>query len=66
MYKGKWKYGNRVTDVLVKSLKQESDNYDKIIFLQEAVILNKLKHPNVITLCGVVDGDPVSMNITER
>ncbi len=51
-------------DVTVKALIQGSGQSEKIIFLQEAVILNQLKHPNVVALCGLVkDGEPVSMNM---
>ncbi len=65
-YKGKFKYRYCVTDVMVKTLKKESDSKEKIMFLQEAVILNQLEHPNVIALCGVLrDEELVSTDLLQ-
>ncbi len=61
VYKGKWRIEDCFKDVTVKFLKKKSGQKEKIIFLQEAIILNQLKHPNVVALCGVVkDGELVS------
>ena len=43
-----------IIEVAVKTIKQTSDTEDKIKFLQEAAIMAQFKHPNVITLYGVV------------
>ncbi len=51
-------------NVTVKTLKPGSNDSQKIMFLQEAIILNKLKHPNIITLYGVVkEREPVSSDM---
>ena len=44
----------------VKTLKEESGEEDTVKFLQEAAIMGQFKHPNVVTLYGVVSGEPVS------
>ncbi len=51
-------------DVAVKILKMGSNESQKIMFFQEAIILNQLDHPNVVTLHGVVrrqEPGPVSV-----
>ena len=48
-------------EVALKTLKADSSEEDKVKFLQEAAIMAQFKHPNVITLHGVVsDKVPVS------
>ena len=52
-------------DVAVKMLKQGSDEQDRVKFLQEAAIMGQFKHPNVVTMYGVVtEGEPVSLKST--
>ena len=48
-------------DVAVKTLKEGSGEEDRVKFLQEAAIMGQFKHPNVVTVYGVVTvGEPVS------
>ena len=52
--------GGRV-EVAVKTLKEGSGEEDRVKFLQEAAIMGQFKHPNVVTVYGVVTaGEPVS------
>ena len=45
----------------VKTLKEGSVEEDRVKFLQEAAIMGQFKHPNVVTMYGVVvQGEPVS------
>ena len=44
----------------VKTLKEGSGEEDRVKFLQEAAIMGQFRHPNVVTLYGVVSGEPVS------
>ena len=49
-------------EVAVKTLKEGSGEEDRVKFLQEAAIMGQFKHPNVVTMYGVVtDGEPVSL-----
>ena len=49
-------------DVAVKTLKEGAEEQDKVKFLQEAAIMGQFKHPNVVTMYGVVtEGEPVSV-----
>ena len=43
-----------ILEVAVKCLKPNSDERDKVKFLQEAAIMAQFRHPNVVTLYGVV------------
>ena len=48
--------------VAVKTLKEGANDEDRVKFLQEAAIMGQFKHPNVVTMYGVVtDGEPVSL-----
>ncbi len=48
-------------EVAIKTLKKEASEEDRIKFLQEAAIMSQFKHPNVVTMYGVVsDYDFVS------
>ena len=50
-------------EVAVKTLKEGSDEEDRVKFLQEAAIMAQFKHANVVVLHGVVThGQPVSIN----
>ena len=56
--RGVWSVGTEEREVAVKSL---ADGSKRIQFLQEAAIMGQFKHPNVITLHGVLlDQEPVS------
>ena len=45
----------------VKTLKEGSEEEDRVKFLQEAAIMRQFKHPNVVEMYGVVtQGEPVS------
>ena len=55
--KGTWKnqaLPGFTVEAAVKTLKAGTGERDKIKFLQEAAIMAQFKHPNVITLYGVV------------
>ena len=55
--KGTW----QSKEVALKMLKTGSIEEDKVKFLQEAAIMAQFKHPNIVTLHGVVsDKEPVS------
>ena len=55
--KGTWQ--NK--EVALKTLKTGSIDEDKVKFLQEAAIMAQFRHPNIVTLHGVVsDKEPVS------
>ena len=56
-----WRNGARSIQVAIKFLKEEASEADKVKFLQEAAIMAQFKHPNVVSLYGVVtQGKPVS------
>ena len=55
-----------ILEVAIKSLKPNSDERDKVKFLQEAAIMAQFRHPNVVTLYGVVSSrGTVSLIIRE-
>ena len=59
--KGTWQ-GTLELEVALKTLKTDSNEEDKVKFLQEAAIMAQFKHPNIVTLHGVVrDKEPVSI-----
>ena len=61
VYKGVLQSAGGEVEVAVKTLKEGSDKEDRVKFLQEAAIMGQFKHPNVVTMYGVVtDGEPVS------
>ena len=43
--------------VAVKMLKSGSEEREKVKFLQEAAIMAQFKHPNVVSLYGVVSSE---------
>ena len=58
--RGVWSVGGEEREVAVKSLADGSTEEKRIQFLQEAAIMEQFKHPNVITLHGVLlDQEPV-------
>ena len=63
MYRGVWQSGSEgEVEVAAKTLKEGSGEEDRVKFLQEAAIMGQFKHPNVVTMYGVVtDGEPVSL-----
>ena len=60
---GVWKDGTRSVPVAVKLLKEGSSEIDKVKFLQEAAIMVQFKHPNVVSLYGVVSKDQSVCNL---
>ena len=59
-----WRNGARDVSVAVKLLKEGADEIDKVKFLQEAAIMAQFKHPNVVSLHGVVSKTkPVSLHV---
>ena len=54
MERGLWKEGTRNIQVAVKLLKERATQIDKVKFLQEAAIMAQFRHPNVVSLYGVV------------
>jgi serine/threonine protein kinase len=52
--RGLWKDGARNIPVAVKLLKEGATKMDKVKFLQEAAIMAQFRHPNVVSLYGVV------------
>ena len=52
--RGVWSVGREEREVAVKSLADGSTEEKRIQFLQEAAIMGQFKHPNVITLHGVL------------
>ena len=56
--KGLWTSESGVVEVAVKTL---TDSANTVKFLQEAAIMAQFRHPNILTLHGVVTTtDPVS------
>ena len=59
--KGLWRAGAKGTPVALKLLKEGSSKENKVKFLQEAAIMAQFRHPNVVSLYGVVSNtEPVS------
>ena len=59
--KGIWQSPAGAVEVAVKILKLESDENDRVKFLQEAAINGQFRHPNIVKLLGVITvGEPVS------
>ncbi len=57
VFKGVWVSPNSSVDAAIKTLKEDATTEDKIRFLQEAAIMGQFKHPNVVTMYGVVVND---------
>ena len=60
---GVWKEGARSVPVAVKLLKEGASEINKVKFLQEAAIMAQFKHPNVVSLYGVVSKDQSVCNL---
>ena len=61
-FRGTWTWGCVTTDVALKSLNSEAATSDlqRIRLLHEAATMAQFKHPNILTLYGVVSiGEPV-------
>ena len=52
--RGVWSVGGEEREVAVKSLADGSTEEKRIQFLQEAAIMGQFKHPNVISLHGIL------------
>ena len=52
--RGVWNVEGKEREVAVKTLGDGSTEEKRIQFLQEAAIMSQFKHPNVITLHGVL------------
>ena len=63
--KAVWRWGDLETDVALKSLNSNLvSDLDRVKFWQEAVLMGQFKHPNIISLYGVVSiGEPVSLHV---
>ena len=58
---GVWKKGTENIPVALKTLNMGASDKDKVKFLREAVAMAQFRHPNVVTLYGIVTvGEPVS------
>lgn len=58
---GVWRNGARNIQIAVKLFKESASRSDRIKFLQEAAIMAQFKHPNIVSLLGVVcEEDSVS------
>ena len=64
--RGVWSVGEEEREVAVKTLADGSTEEKRIQFLQEAAIMSQFKHPNVITLHGVLmEKEPVNLYCLE-
>ena len=63
---GLWSWQRIKVKVALKSLNAQSlSDLERIKFLQEAVLMAQFKHPNIISLYGVVIiGEPVMTTIS--
>ena len=60
VFKGVLNGGQGEIEVAVKTLKEGSQDEDRVKFLQEAAIMAQFKHHNVVTIYGaVISGEPV-------
>ena len=61
VYRGEWsKPGEeKAITVAVKTLKGNTDEEQRVKFLQEAAIIGQFSHPNVVKLHGIVPGEKV-------
>lgn len=60
--RGIWACAAGRVEVAIKMMKREVKEEDKVKFLQEAAIMAQFKHPNVVTMHGMVTaGEPVCL-----
>ena len=54
--RGVWRssLGSPAQDVAIKTLKSSAKETDRVKFLQEGAIMGQFRHPNVVTLHGIV------------
>ena len=52
--RGIWACAAGRVEVAIKMMKREVKEEDKVKFLQEAAIMAQFKHPNVVTMHGMV------------
>ena len=61
VYEGRWHSPGGSINVAIKTLKYDSDEGDRVRFLQEAAIMGQFHHPNIVKLHGVITmKEPVS------
>ena len=61
VFKGVLNGGQGEIEVAMKTLKEGSQDEDRVKFLQEAAIMAQFRNHNVVTMFGVVtQGEPVS------
>ena len=66
VFKGMQNSGQGEVKVAVKTLKEGSQDEDRVKFLQEAAIMAQFRNHNVVTMFGVVtQGEPVSFKFIE-
>ena len=58
IHKGAWKGRRSDLDIVVKSLKSNAPQEEKIKLLQEAAIMGQFHHPNILQFYGVVNEEP--------
>ena len=57
---GVWRRPNdSAVDVALKTLNEGASEQEKVRFLQEGAIMAQFRHPNVVSLHGVVSREPV-------
>ena len=62
-----WDVPGGKISVAVKTLKPDSPEEARVMFLREAAIMGQFLHPNVVKLQGVVTvGEPVSKTLPDR
>ena len=67
VYKGILQSGEGDIEVAVKTLKEGCNEDDRVKFLQEAAIMGQFRHPNVVTMYGMVmSGEPVSSDYRQN
>ena len=54
IYKGVWiNYSGFLTDVSIKSLRENATDVEMVKLLQEAAIMAQFRHPNLVSLYGI-------------
>lgn len=62
MCRGVWHTDQGDLNIAIKILNPQSEEHDRVRFLQEAAIAGQFQHPNIVRLHGVVTVDePVSV-----